>query len=333
LVACTMSATIVTTLFFMIVLVLCLEVFNSWSNWKLLKPKPINVSPFQQFMVKSVDDYRIEAQKNLGPKHISENMIFKYSFQQVVKDLLNEFELNYTKTVSSKESELKSKLKSQAAANELNYSKLMWSNELELNYTKTIASEMNKQLESFYLSKLSYVIQRYVIDFKFLTNCQTYSTYIYIVLTLTILFGIFCRVIIEKLFTEFISYYKYDANFTAFIDNSGLEKDLLNNLKSSDPKMNKINLVMNKILIQSHYFKMKNYPSNTTLPSYASNNIMYGSLSEVVHNPDLQSIVILSDISDEWKLTYKNLGEHFQFKVIVVDALMAAAGKGIASII
>ena len=176
-----------------------------------------------------------------------------------------------------------------------------------------------------------------IVCIRYVCISTTYTVqyiHIYSAVTLTIiLFGIFCRVIIEKLFTEFISYYKYDANFTAFIDNSGLDKDLLNNLKSSDPKMTKINLVMNKVLIQSHYFKMKNYPSNTTLPSYASNNIMYGSLSEVVHNPDLQSIVILSDISDEWKLTYKNLGEHFQFKVIVVDALMAAAGKGIASII
>eukprot|EP01038_Epipyxis_sp_PR26KG_P013099 gene13099-17557_t len=247
-----MLATILTTLFFMIVLVLWLEAFNSWSNnWKLLKPKPINVSPFQQFMVKSIDDYRIEAQKNLGPKNISENMKLKYSFQQVVKDLLKEFELN---------------LKDLLNEFELNYTKTVISKEFELNYTKTIASEINKQLESFYLSKLSYVTQ---------------------------------RVIIEKLFTEFISYYKYDANFTAFIDNSGLEKDLLNNLKSSDPKMTKINLVMNK-----------------------------GSLSEVVHNLDLQSIVILSDISDEWKLTYRYLGEHFQFKVIVVDALMAAAVVG-----
>jgi hypothetical protein len=136
------------------------------------------------------------------------------------------------------------------------------------------------------------------------------------------------RVLIEKLFTEFVSFYKSDKEFKAAVDKElVLKSNWLKNLQSNDPKMTMINLVMNEIPIQSLFFTMKNYPLNTILPKFSSSsNILYGSLSEIVHNPDLQSIIISSDLREEWKSAYQKIGDHFQTNLIEYDPIMAAAG-------
>lgn len=145
------------------------------------------------------------------------------------------------------------------------------------------------------------------------------------------LFVVF-RVIIEKLFREFIDYYKNSESFQEFVkselkDIPSNSKELIKNLNSSDPKMTKINLVLDNRRIQSQYFTLQQYPTDMILPSFtSSSNILYGTLSEIVHNPDLQAIVYSSEETNEWKRAYKYLGERFQVKSVQYDIKAAIVG-------
>lgn len=139
------------------------------------------------------------------------------------------------------------------------------------------------------------------------------------------------RVIVEKLFFEFIQYYLANKPFQKLVQEEFADNTfnhLIKNLNVSDPKMTKVNVIMNNKRVQSYFFNNTGYPTGMSLPSYpSSRNILYGSLSELVHNPDLQTIIVSSDLSEEWKSAYRSLGEHFRCDYSEFDEMMAAAGE------
>jgi hypothetical protein len=92
--------------------------------------------------------------------------------------------------------------------------------------------------------------------------------------------------------------------------------------------MSKINVVLNNRTIQFEYFQAQGYPTDMALPSFtSSSNILYGTLSEMVHNPDIQSIIYSNEMSDDWKKAYKYLGDRFQIKLIEYDEAKASTGE------
>ena len=87
--------------------------------------------------------------------------------------------------------------------------------------------------------------------------------------------------------------------------------------------------LINKILLNDdvwkHYWSAKNGKENISFPKgFGKTSVVYGSLSEIVHAPELKSLVISFDMETSLKDFYTHLAELFQTPIIEYDPGLVA---------
>ena len=91
---------------------------------------------------------------------------------------------------------------------------------------------------------------------------------------------------------------------------------------------------LNEILlfpeIQALFFKVCNYPAKTRIPKFrASENILAGVLSDIVHLHAFEAVVYASDMNIEHKTFYEILSKHFGVVDIEYDSIKAVAVENV----
>ena len=105
----------------------------------------------------------------------------------------------------------------------------------------------------------------------------------------------------------------------------GLKK-ALSNISANDPKMRSLNETLLIPEIQALFFKVCNYPVDTRIPKFrASENILAGVLSDIIHLHAFEAVVYASDTNIEHKNFYKILSNHFGTVDIEYDSISAVS--------
>lgn len=99
-------------------------------------------------------------------------------------------------------------------------------------------------------------------------------------------------------------------------------------LKTKDPKMSTINRFLENKNVQDEFFKLKSYPPDIRLPIFkTSDNIIFGTVSDVVHHPALSFIILNSDMNKEFKDFYTGMADYYEYKVVEFDDQDAFTGS------
>ena len=80
--------------------------------------------------------------------------------------------------------------------------------------------------------------------------------------------------------------------------------------------------------IQALFFKVCNYPAKTRIPKFrASENILAGVLSDIVHLNAFEAVVYASDMNIEHKIFYEILSKHFGVVGIEYDSIQSSSSR------
>lgn len=134
------------------------------------------------------------------------------------------------------------------------------------------------------------------------------------------------RYLLEKLFNDVVSHYRNDLNFSVLVNNTlTAEKNLLVNLKSADPKLSPVNKVLLYDNIWDAYWESKK--TNTTIlfpKDLREKNIIYGSVSEIIHAPDLKAVAVPQNMEPTMKVFFTAVAELFQSSIVAFDHELVA---------
>ena len=123
---------------------------------------------------------------------------------------------------------------------------------------------------------------------------------------------------------------KFFLKFLAFSKDAGKElcdKSIRDKLNVEDPKMSAIyRILMENSTIRKEFLMWMNMDPGLELPQKGG-TILFGTLSEAIHDPMLRTVVVASDDDVLYKKFFEALARRFKVKMIEYDAELSALEK------
>ena len=130
------------------------------------------------------------------------------------------------------------------------------------------------------------------------------------------------RWLLEKLFKDFIECALKPGSLLSEMRDPRLTHKAITKLSKS-----RVNEMLKEDSIRRAFWEDIGLPLSLIFPDHSNDDILYGSLSDNIHNPTWNVVYVPSSFPVEKKVFYDKVGILYNVKVEILDVTLVAAGK------
>ena len=134
----------------------------------------------------------------------------------------------------------------------------------------------------------------------------------------------FFRFVLEKFFSDVVDEYRIENSvINIAISQNILDSNILKNFTSKNPAMGTVNKILRSSTVWSAVLKRFHLPPDCTLPLLDSSTLLYGTLSELIHHPEVKSVIVSDLSSGDYQVFFAGLAKLYKLKLSQFDEIHA----------